>query len=821
MSQQQQQQQQTADNKDVDTLLSTESYKGMFTSRLTDLWTKIKRFQYAIDQYDLIEMHLCQLFGELQAVIEALTLDVRSQLANSKTATKNAIVSMLKETRDINTMILTMDSHTAGGGSNNNGSSGSGSAGGSDDPTLKRKFGELDQSDELENDAGDFEINIDRMLESIRRSDSMFEFMGENNEVLITNAKKDKHKSLKMIQDLHKNMSITDSNNGPPSYTIGTDIQKLVYLKTLLGTIQPLCLVEHNDNANINANPIVASNSSTNGNLNGSDGAGGNGSGNGNSGNSIEVFEPIVASDKHSTVSSEPSSSTIERTLQMHSSMNSDEGLFTLSPPLSSSELELKSPSQSDNVITSSNSINNNNTDTLMLDDINRDNTTNNNNDDKNNNNKNGDNGTNGNNINLRLSGSSTTNGGTSTSSTSSTNSTNNTSSTSSTNNTSSSSRPAGFSSDEKYSTNSDRESPSKKLKTIDLKSSGSSRNTPEMKSSGSTGDLRKSSSTSQSSSSTELRGTGSGATDPRLMKELSLSTSSVSSSSYTYEKVFTVGKEGGYLFNFKTLRWSQIGVKDNISLRKYSIHSVISTHNYLYVFGGSTSSDTYSRYYKGKRIELDCTGKIYGGKGGEAIAACYDNRKTIYLVGGQYDGFTLLRVVSMNTETKEFKWVCEFEYSRSGQYAFFHNGLIYVVGANAESSKTSDELAIWAVTPDSGKLTLVMNDCRINTKTTKQLVACCFDGKDLIYILDAENYFYTISITTLHKSLHKSPTYRFITGDQYTMILFNNKTTLMFIGGRAHGNQVYSIKDNFWTVIKDNDRVDRCSNGAVLFEGY
>ncbi|GAM19308.1 hypothetical protein SAMD00019534_024830 [Acytostelium subglobosum LB1] len=255
-------------------------------------------------------------------------------------------------------------------------------------------------------------------------------------------------------------------------------------------------------------------------------------------------------------------------------------------------------------------------------------------------------------------------------------------------------------------------------------------------------------------------------------------------------------GSEPCSLFSLETSKWTTI--RDVFNNRDQVSTAVVYARGDVYLFGGDCSKGDKPRYYsryslaEKKSYRYDIVG-IYGGSN---ISTCYDGDNLIYLIGGYeninhmtdlpYNGNQLRRVDCFDITLQQFKNVGELDFEVTDVSSHFHNNLIYITGGG------------------QGLFTF-----NVGTKETSILkkdipgyyIRSCFDGYDKLYMLDHYDNFLQYSISTQHiTNLSKLPL-----STRVEKLLYDRYFGILFLGGKGNNYQ-YSIQENQWTLIKDDD---------------
>ncbi|GAM23051.1 hypothetical protein SAMD00019534_062260, partial [Acytostelium subglobosum LB1] len=245
-------------------------------------------------------------------------------------------------------------------------------------------------------------------------------------------------------------------------------------------------------------------------------------------------------------------------------------------------------------------------------------------------------------------------------------------------------------------------------------------------------------------------------------------------------------------MYSLATTKWQSIG---NVFDRTFSgvYTSVVHARGHVYVFGGLDAPTTYSRYSLADQLCQHTT--IADVSGGQSISACYDGDRLIYLVGGSINNRYLDRVDVFDIDTQRFRHVGQLPYGLTFPQTYFYNDTIIVVcGAITGILEHTDILSF-----------------NIYTKTTAVLfkdvhrtnfVTSCFDDDDNIYVLSKTSFMrYTLSTKQVSK-LMMGPTYCYLCRIEYDDLF-----GIVYVGGGGN-NYRYSLQDDKWTRINDNDHI-------------
>ncbi|GAM19355.1 hypothetical protein SAMD00019534_025300 [Acytostelium subglobosum LB1] len=279
----------------------------------------------------------------------------------------------------------------------------------------------------------------------------------------------------------------------------------------------------------------------------------------------------------------------------------------------------------------------------------------------------------------------------------------------------------------------------------------------------------------------------------------------------------FTIGTCGSHVFDMATNLWYQFDDRDDKDKRFHPLNSVVSYGENIYVFGGSNKSHTYS-IYSTRSLKCMSFNDIGTGRGGASIATCFDGQRYIYMVGGYNKDTYLRRVDRFDIETLEFVTIGELTLPVCQALVFLHNRDLYVVGGRNEKGEVRQVQTFNLEARLSG---IFLEDIEF----AQSIITSCFDGVDLIYIMDNESEFFTISLKTRTKTVLNSPFSAQPLSSKYSMVHFNSSSTniafrnlelVFFIGGKTYGNLIYIPRANHWIPVKDTDDVIRQFDGAA-----
>ncbi|GAM25415.1 hypothetical protein SAMD00019534_085900 [Acytostelium subglobosum LB1] len=253
-----------------------------------------------------------------------------------------------------------------------------------------------------------------------------------------------------------------------------------------------------------------------------------------------------------------------------------------------------------------------------------------------------------------------------------------------------------------------------------------------------------------------------------------------------------TIGRDGFSSFSRETLKWTQIKDMPERPARQSYLTSVYVRGNF-YTFGSVVEPNVYTRYSLAEKKLYRA--EIAGVCGGVFISVCFDGDRYIYLVGGVdtdmgnikinavYD-----RVDRFNIDTQQFEHVGKLSTPVMMANTFFHKGMVYV---------------IYGAVIFSFDIQTLTTQVLRSTPTTITTIASCFDGNDNVYILSSEKFIRFTLSTKTEVQLTMSPIFVQLHG----LIYDGSHGSLIYLGGVGKNHQ-YSIQDNKWSLLNDNDHV-------------
>ncbi|GAM21778.1 hypothetical protein SAMD00019534_049530, partial [Acytostelium subglobosum LB1] len=268
---------------------------------------------------------------------------------------------------------------------------------------------------------------------------------------------------------------------------------------------------------------------------------------------------------------------------------------------------------------------------------------------------------------------------------------------------------------------------------------------------------------------------------------------------------VVSIDEDKLYMLEPQSFTWTTIEntFKGNFNT---SFNSYVFARGNIYVFGGDGSTSTkFSRYSLADRqcYEGDIVGS--GVSGGSNISACYDGEKHIYLVGGcDKDERLLNRVDCFDIDTQQFSTVGSLNHGLSWPTIHFNDNTIYMAGGckySDGSSRNNKDIISFNV---QTKVQEIVKSCVFATDSSNN----CFDSDGNVYILTKES-FTRHSLTTKEVTiLSTHPNYR-----RFIHLVHTPPFGIIYLGGN-NDNYIYSKEHDTWTLLNDDDPVDK----RVLF---
>ncbi|EFA77128.1 hypothetical protein PPL_09883 [Heterostelium album PN500] len=240
------------------------------------------------------------------------------------------------------------------------------------------------------------------------------------------------------------------------------------------------------------------------------------------------------------------------------------------------------------------------------------------------------------------------------------------------------------------------------------------------------------------------------------------------------------------------------IDIKINNSFTAYN--SLVKAGNFIYIFGGANKKHNEFLKYS-INTETVATNEMEGVDPCQYVSACYDGKDHIYLFDGNYKPKTDIYRYNIGNSTFERYATIEIN-TNYHQLSFFFKGYIYTfTGATRKIFRFNIE-----------RKTTIELSIDIPQYTSSR--AACTDGNGNIYIL-SDLGLQRINIETQEIKLIDK-----------TKINFNNNHNLIYhqsdsgqtyiysIQGKDR-NFIYSLENNKWESILQNDKSDRinCSN--------
>ncbi|GAM22477.1 hypothetical protein SAMD00019534_056520 [Acytostelium subglobosum LB1] len=223
-------------------------------------------------------------------------------------------------------------------------------------------------------------------------------------------------------------------------------------------------------------------------------------------------------------------------------------------------------------------------------------------------------------------------------------------------------------------------------------------------------------------------------------------------------------------------------------------------------MFGGAQSPARFTRVALSYNNNIQTyNGEIYGIDGGYAISANFDGGKYIYLVGGSLYQKVLHRVDRFNIDTLKFNHVGTFHQSGIGfvgqcenKYAYYLNNKLYLVNQYVGTSAMEYRLLSFDV--KTGARLVILEKFLRHT-----LTGCCFDGVDNIYFRMHEEFIRVSLSSKLETKLAPCPI-------RNGKLEYDSSFGIYSIYDN-HNDYRYSIQDNKWTLILENNRLNDRTN--------
>ncbi|GAM25654.1 hypothetical protein SAMD00019534_088290 [Acytostelium subglobosum LB1] len=273
--------------------------------------------------------------------------------------------------------------------------------------------------------------------------------------------------------------------------------------------------------------------------------------------------------------------------------------------------------------------------------------------------------------------------------------------------------------------------------------------------------------------------------------------------------RIVSLSNEQILFFMPETSKWTSI--KGGALKSKFAglSTSVAYARGCLYVFGEvEYGSAICSRYSLADR---QCYDSNFDNTidSGNCISVCYDGNKYIYLVGGHYEGGQLPRVDRYDIETHQYTRIGELPFGVCYSTVHYNrnNDTIIVVGGEKDGND-HDGALIFNVQTLATEVVNLKHFIRPDMSGYS-----CFDEKDGLYIL-TNNQFNRYNLTTKRTDhLAMCP----VKPDN-TPIIYDRSSTLYIylIAGKGQ-NYLYSILDDKWTLINDNDPINSHSSFSTF----
>ncbi|GAM20121.1 hypothetical protein SAMD00019534_032960 [Acytostelium subglobosum LB1] len=254
---------------------------------------------------------------------------------------------------------------------------------------------------------------------------------------------------------------------------------------------------------------------------------------------------------------------------------------------------------------------------------------------------------------------------------------------------------------------------------------------------------------------------------------------------------IFSHNETGCRMFDPRSTSTTLINYKRRIS----TYYAITYDGDYVYIFGGEESLNTYLRY---STIDLSYADLPMVGINGVCnVSTCFDGDKHIYLVGGTTNGLLSDCINRFNIITQQFSHFGTLPSPCSSSFVFIHEGKLYVIGGLKEKCHRKSILA------------LDLNTLEWNTHTDEldlgtHGLSSCFDGKD-IYVL-TENKFIRVGLQSKEIKYLSPPPLDFKNNFNKLFFSLNHNEGLhLYLGNGKNWN--YSRQLDNWTSLSDNYR--------------
>ncbi|GAM24699.1 hypothetical protein SAMD00019534_078740, partial [Acytostelium subglobosum LB1] len=256
-------------------------------------------------------------------------------------------------------------------------------------------------------------------------------------------------------------------------------------------------------------------------------------------------------------------------------------------------------------------------------------------------------------------------------------------------------------------------------------------------------------------------------------------------------------------MYSLDTGEWTVID--DKCTPRERIFRSVVYARDSVYVFGGTGSANTYSRFSLiDQKWHNDL--EIIGVDGGESISTCYDGDKLIYLVGGFHNDKLLDRIDCFNIDTQQFSSVGRLNVPTRASHSFFDNKMIVVIGGNVDVECKVSLTDILSFNIDTKK-------CYVFLKTEfhpDEELTSCYDDYDHVFIMGDKS-------SILVDLSNKNSTQRIRMNSSGLPCVYTQSQGIVALGGNGE-NQRFSEMQCKWIQHEDNDPVkSRASFGTCL----
>ncbi|EFA83122.1 hypothetical protein PPL_03912 [Heterostelium album PN500] len=242
----------------------------------------------------------------------------------------------------------------------------------------------------------------------------------------------------------------------------------------------------------------------------------------------------------------------------------------------------------------------------------------------------------------------------------------------------------------------------------------------------------------------------------------------------------------------------------DEIQSKKYDFNgtynSMVKVGDIIYIFGGFKNKTKYFRYSTlNGSIEV-CD--MDGIEGGRWISVCYDGIDHIYMINRDVHS----RLDRYNIKTEKFEKIDTFGVGGVQILSLFYKGLIY------SFSSAANTINIY----DVGKHNL--QELKID-KLFNATIAACTDGNGNVYLHSKDNLFIRFNIET-NDTIELQPLGYFEQALSMTyQKISSSESYIYLLGGVRYNNHRYSIKNNQWENIFDDEKYERIYCSSTIFD--